>query len=421
MKKSFLLPFLALFFGALSAQTNFYIGQIAVVPAAPTTSDNVSIQLIGDLSDTGASIAMAEADVNGNAITITIVAVSTGGLAVLVPHTELIQVGMLPAGVYTIDFSSSTVGTWDMAPAEQHIFTVSGGEPCADLDLVSLQWQAFGDTALMVHVLNNSSSIFAYPNFILFDAQGDTLAKETVNLFGISNEGWHLMRIQSGIAMPDEAVNGRLELWTDFTEALACSWEQEFSLCPDEACSDLEIHLSNSLSNPVIGTYNWMLSDHLGGMYNGQFALSAEEQEVSTTLCVPPGEYYLNVYPNEPGSMDAPRFYASAGCDQRTNSGMATASLPVEVPFTFFGPCISGTQSVAELSASALLVRNTIGGLYVETGDGRPLGAVGLWDMQGRLHFSGQGADQLLVPLPSPGVYLLRAGDRQVKVLGGFE
>lgn len=421
MKKTLLLPFLALFAGALSAQTNFYIGQIAVVPAAPSTSDNVSIHLIGDLSDTGAFIAMAEADVSGNAITITIVSGSTGGLAVLVPHTEVILLGMLPAGVYTIDFSISSVGIWDMAPVEQHSFTVSGGEPCAELELVSVQWQAFGDTALMVHVMNNSSSIFAYPNFILFNAQGDTLAKETVNLFGIGNEGWHLMRIQSGVAIPDEAFNGRLELWTDFTEELACSWEQEFSLCPDEACSDLEIHLSNTLSSPVIGTYNWMLSDHLGGMYNGQFALSAQEQNVSATLCLPPGEYYLNVDPNDPSSMDAPRYYASAAGGQLTNSGMATASLPTELQVTFYGPCTSGTQSVVDLSAAALLVRNTSGGLYVETGDGRPLGAVGLWDMQGRLHFSGQGADQLFVALPAPGVYLLRAGEASVKVLGGFE
>ncbi len=421
MKKTFLLPFLALFFGVLSAQTNFYIGQIAVLPAAPTTSDNVSIQLIGDLSDTGASISTSEADVVGNTVMITLVAGSTGGLAVLVPHTEVIELGMLPAGVYTIDLSSSSVGTWDMAPVEQHSFTVSGGEPCADLELVSVQWQAFGDTALMVHVLNNSTSIFPYPNFILFDAQGDTLAKETVNLFGIGNEGWHLMRIKNGVTMPEDAFSGRLELWMDFTEELACSWTQEFSLCPIEQCSELEIHLSNTLSNPVIGTYNWMLFDHLGGMQNGQFALSAQEQNVSATLCLPPGEYYLNVYPNDPGSTAAPLYYASTAGGQLSDSRMATASLPVELPITFYGPCTSGTQSVNDVNAPSLLVRNTSEGLLVESRDGTPLGAVSVWDMQGRLLFSGQGSDHLCVPLPSPGVYLLRAGEWGAKVLGGIE
>lgn len=421
MKKTFLLPLLALFCGALSAQTHFYIGQIAVVPAAPTTSDNVSIHLIGDLSDTGAFIAMAEADVSGNTVTITIVAGSNGGLTVMVPHTEVIQLGMLPAGTYTIEFSNSTVSTWDMAPVGQHSFTVSNGDPCAVLDLVSVQWQAFGDTAVMVHVLNNSSSLFSYPNFILFNAQGDTLAKETVNLFGIANEGWHLMRIQSGIAIPEEAFNGRLELWTDFTQVLACSWEQEFSLCPDEACSELEIHLSNTLSTPVIGTYNWMLGDLFGGMHSGQFALSAQEQHVSTTLCVPPGAYILNVSPTDPGSLSAPRFYASASGGQLSNSGMATASLPLALEVNFYGPCTSGTQSVAELSAPALMVRYAQGGIYLETSDGKPLGAVTLWDMQGRLIFSEQGAVQLFVPLPVPGVYLIRAGEASVKVLGGLE
>lgn len=421
MKKTFLLLFLALFFGALSAQTHFYIGQIAVVPAAPTTSDNVSIHLIGDLGDTGAFIAIAEADVSGNTVTITVVAGSNGGLSVLVPHTEVIELGLLPAGTYTIEFNSGTVSTWDMAPVEQHNFTVSNGNPCAELDLVSVQWQAFGDTALMVHVLNSSSSIFPYPNFILFNAQGDTLAKETVNLFGIGNEGWHLMRIQSGIAMPEEDFNGRLELWTDFTQVLACSWEQEFSLCPDEACSELEIHLSETVSPPVIGTYNWMLGDLFGGLHSGQFTLSAQEQHVSTTLCVPPGAYFLDVSPTDPGSFSAPRFYASASGGQLSNSGFATASLPLALEVNFYGPCASGTQSVAELGVPALLVRYTPGGVHVETSDGKPLGVVALWDMQGRLIFSEQGAGHLFVPLPVPGVYLIRAGEASVKVLGGIE
>ncbi|MBK9758734.1 MAG: hypothetical protein IPO90_01875 [Flavobacteriales bacterium] len=37
-----------------SAQTYFYIDEIAVVPQQPTTFDNISINLIGGLSSTGA-------------------------------------------------------------------------------------------------------------------------------------------------------------------------------------------------------------------------------------------------------------------------------------------------------------------------------------------------------------------------------
>lgn len=68
-----------------SAQTHFYIDQISVSPAAPTTSDNVSISLIGNLSDGGAYVQTAVADVGGGMVNITLVALSNGGITVLVP------------------------------------------------------------------------------------------------------------------------------------------------------------------------------------------------------------------------------------------------------------------------------------------------------------------------------------------------
>jgi len=407
-----------------NGQTHFYIDQIAVVPENPTTSDNVSIQLIGNLSDGGAYIATALADVGGGQVNITLVALSNGGITVLIPHTEVIQLGQLPAGEYTIDFTDASVGYLDFTPPQQHIFTVSGGggSPCDDLDLVSVQWAAFSDTAVMVHVMNNSAELFDYPNFILFTAQGDTLAKETVNFFGIAGESWHVLRVMDGVTMPPAAFNGRLELWTGFTSSLACSWVQPFDLCPSQACAELSPTIQVVGSSIVVGLFNWMIFDDAGPIASGQFALSPSEQFADTTLCLPPGNYHINVSPVDPGQGGIVYYSVTAPGLQSTPSLIVSPSLPVLLPFTFYGPCISGTQGIAERDAPSLIITPTSGGLLVQHPEGSTLGALWLFDAQGRLLFSTTATtDRLFVPVPRAGVYVLRVSDRTVKLVAGLE
>ena len=91
------------------AQTYFYINEIAVNPQPATEADNISIDLIGGLSSTGASVLSASADVVGSIVTISITAIDVGGLAVIVPHTETLQLNQLPAGTYTIAINGVNV------------------------------------------------------------------------------------------------------------------------------------------------------------------------------------------------------------------------------------------------------------------------------------------------------------------------
>lgn len=422
MARTLLLSFFFFVAFGMHGQTHFYIDQIAVSPTNPTTSDNVSIALIGNLSDGGAYIATAVADVGGGQVNITLVALSNGGVTVLVPHTEVLQLGQLPAGDYTIDFTDASVGFLDFAPPPQHTFTVSGGaSPCDDLELVSVQWAAFSDTAVVVHVLNNSNELFDYPNFILFNADGDTLAKETVNFFGIGGESRHVLRVMDGVLMP-EPFDGRLELWTGFTDSLACAWEDTFDLCPPAPCAELSPTIQVVGSSIVTGLFNWVLFDEDGLVANGQFELTPQVQYADTTLCVPPGNYDVNISPTDPGQAGISHYSVSAPGGQSTISVIVTTSLPVLLPFTFYGPCISGTQSIGEVSEPTLLTAPALGGFNVWLPEGGPLGPVWLFDAQGRLLFNTTATtDRLFVPTHAPGVYILRVDDRTVKVLGGME
>ena len=202
MIRSILLPLVLLCHLLVSAQTYFYIDEIVVQPQPANTADNISIDLVGNLSSGGAYIVSASAQVSGSVVTVNIVAADPGGITVLVPHTETIAVGQLPAGTYTIVFNAVNVA--DFAPSPQHQFVVGAGGPtaCDSLQIASVRWQAFTDTVIVVHVFNNSSTLFDYPNFVLFDENGDTLAVETVNFFGIANESYHILQVHQVVPCP---------------------------------------------------------------------------------------------------------------------------------------------------------------------------------------------------------------------------
>lgn len=418
---TFLLTFLAA--KLITAQTYFYIDQITVLPDPATTSDNIQVQLIGNLSSSGSYIVSAQASVTGNLVSLTIIAASTGGLTVLVPHTETIDLGQLPAGDYTIAFTLNSFGILDSAPAQEHLFAVlGGGDPCDDVSIQSIRWHAFSDTAIVVHAVNNSADIFSYPSFILFDANDDTLAKETVNFFGIGGESWHLLRVMDGVTMPSMPFDGTLELWTLFTEELACAWSMTFDLCPPEPCYTFMPSMGNYGGALVLGTFNWEVWDEGGTIATGQFLMSETEQYVSETLCLPPGEYEMLVTPTGPPTGGAAMFFATDESGYGTELWPVAWSLPVSLPVHFYAPCIDGTNNVEEEPESSFSVRHDPNGLLLERRDGQAIGPAQLFDMQGRLlYMTSATTDRLAIPITSMGVHVLRLEDAVLKVMPGIE
>ncbi|MBK8226654.1 MAG: hypothetical protein IPK70_05710 [Flavobacteriales bacterium] len=383
----------------LKAQTYFYIDQISIVPPNPTTLDEVSIQLIGNLSSSGSYIVSADAQVNGSIVALTVTAASTGGLTVLVPHTETISVGQLPAGDYTIAFTLNSFGILDGAPVPQHAFTVTGGDPCSNLELVSVQWHAFTDTAIVVHVQNSNTvnELFDYPNFILFDASGDTLAKETVNFFGIGEDSWHAMRVMDGVEVPDSPFNGRLELWIGFTTDMACSWDLEFDLCPPPPCVTVYPSIGNLGGALITASYDWVIYNGPSVAAMGQFTLADAQQSDADTICLPPGDYVMEVSPLGPPAGGNPMYMVAADGWQSTEAWPVSWSLPIGLDFAVHEPCIDGTNGMAMLPVMNTSVVPVPDGILIRRSDGTPVGTVRLLDSQGRTLLSASGSGNELV------------------------
>jgi hypothetical protein len=369
----------------LSAQTYFYIDEVNVDPQPATTQDVVSIDLVGNFASTGSYIVSATANVTGFLVSFTVIAGDNGGLTVLVPHTETIVLGQLPAGTYDVAVSLGSQNV--LFPPNPVSFIVEGVDlPCDSLD-IDVQWHAFSDTAIVVHVLNASTQTFDYPGFILFDANGDTLAKETVNFFGIPSENWHLLVVHDDATIPSEPFEGTLELWTGFTTELACTWNGTWDLCPPEPCANLLVTVENLGGALAIGTYNWAIySEDFQEMGTGQMSMTGNVQSDSDPVCLPPGRYTLDVSPNDPPTGGNPVFSVNTSWNIVGPSQQVSWSLPVPMPFDFYLPCVDGTNAIAESDVTVgLVVSQGPNGITLRTSDGSSIGELRLLDVQGRI------------------------------------
>ncbi|MEO6166924.1 MAG: T9SS type A sorting domain-containing protein [Chitinophagales bacterium] len=93
---------------------------------------------------------------------------------------------------------------------------------CDSLVITCCAFDSLGLNTISIYVANPSSELFAYPGFVLLDNNLDTIAKETVNYFGIGT--WpqaHTMTIVAPLTLP---FTGYLELHTLFYQEFACSF-----------------------------------------------------------------------------------------------------------------------------------------------------------------------------------------------------
>ncbi|MBL7950419.1 MAG: hypothetical protein JNM62_01760 [Flavobacteriales bacterium] len=425
--RSVLLSLVAVTFSFLftqhtAAQTYYYIDAISVDPAEPTTADNITISLAGQLSSTGATIVSTNYMLMGNIVHISVNAADPGGLSVLVPHTEEVEIGTLPAGSYGILVDGDFI--LDSAPEFQHSFNVTeaGGPNCADLTIVSVQWATFNDTSIWVHVLNEEVG-FDYPAFVLLNAEGDTIARETPNFFAIAAESWHTLEIHPGAELPVGEFTGSLHLWTGFFSEFVCSWDMNIDLCPASECVTVHPYIGNFGGAVVDGSFAWSINDDVGSVANGTFALSGEQQSDEADVCLPPANYTLVVTPlQEPagGQLVIGMGGEAWGDAVQEPFPQVIPSQPLVfdvVPGCFDGMNGIDTQGMYE---DLLEVRWLTGTVELRSLDGKTLGVVDVRDVLGRLVFTTNATnDRIRIELSTFGPYVIQARDRAVKFLAG--
>lgn len=402
---------------AVHAQTYFYLDQIAVVPTAPNVLDYVQLQLSGNLSSTGSSITSASAEVSGYTINLALETQNTMGLDVLVPHMEPLYLGQLAAGTYTVNITG--FGVDDLAPSDQHEFTVSGSvSACDSLVLESLTWSPFNDTTLLVHILNPTATLFDYPSFVLLSDNGDTLAKETINTFGIGTDNYNTMDIPVGTIMPASPFNATLQLRSN--QQLACSWDLPVNLCPPGDCSPVVAELRNFGPGTSTGIFTYSIREGGNTVADGSFELTEAQQYAQDTICIPPGNYLMEIIPQQGPNGGHPEFGASLTPMISGPHAPVIWTTLSAVAFPFYEHCVDIGQGILETAPSGLKVARSATGMEVFTTDSRALGNIHVFDAQGRVvrtmnergsRYSFNTADW------APGLYVIRARNADGQVL----
>ena len=93
---------------------------------------------------------------------------------------------------------------------------------CDSLVINCCTYNMFGPNTVTLTVTNNSSVLFDYPVFVLFNSNMDTIAIETLTYFGIGTSPQpHTMNIVAPLNLP---FTGFLNLYTLLFDTLACSF-----------------------------------------------------------------------------------------------------------------------------------------------------------------------------------------------------
>lgn len=287
---------------------------------------------------------------------------------------------------------------------------------CDSLDIISVQYSPFTDSVIVVSVENhNANIIFDYPGFVLINTNGDTVAKETVNYFGIGQQSVHHLAVRPGVQNPLENFNGVMQLYTGFYSDFACEWTFNESLCTPNECDSIILAFENWGGALVLGDFSWSLLDSMEAVVDsGTFTMEAQEQHWEKRFCLPKGMYSYNLIALGDPTGGGPTMTATAGSwynsptIQQYFAWFDNDSSTLEIPF--YTNCI-GTQSPSGMEETTKetieIFRN---GNSLSVRSAKPMQQVELYAVDGKL-IGAFATKSNLVNLPSelpPGLYFVR-------------
>ncbi|MCG3166755.1 MAG: hypothetical protein POELPBGB_02537 [Bacteroidia bacterium] len=220
-------------------------------------------------------------------------------------------------------------------------------DACDSLEVVYFGFNPFHDYELVVYVHNtNTVDFFSYPGFKLLNANGDTVATETVNFFGIGEYSAHRLLTSLTDIQPGEVFNGTLLLYTGFYDSLVCTFPVSQVLIPSTGCTYFTVY-SSDFNGTVEQPVNWEVTDAQGNVvFSGIHDYAADTFYYNSPVCLENGCYQLTLTASSPleGMVQAGVNFLAFNIDTylHMDSGATSAS------FTFGVYECDSVNSVAE-------------------------------------------------------------------------
>jgi hypothetical protein len=288
-------------------------------------------------------------------------------------------------------------------------FVALSQTPCDSLD-IQVRYSAFADTLIEVSVVNHSQVFYSYPGFVIYDTNGDTVAKEDVNLFGLGPSSQHVLKVFLGM-LTTPNFSGTIELYSGFYSELECSYNMNFHLCPD-TCINAYPYLVNMGGAISFGTVNWTLQNQAAQtVATGSFTLGNGQQIDQDTLCLTSGSYTLTVSGLSGPMGGQPYFGISTHFQNAPEPQKQYTGAAAQLPFDFYNQCI--TTDIKDLAPNntSLNIFSSAGRIHMANRSGRAIGDVAVFSITGQLMWSGTvSSSHKVIDLDhlSPGIYAVR-------------
>ena len=167
---------------------------------------------------------------------------------------------------------------------------------CDNLEIIQVNVDTFNENRLNITVENNSSEIFSYPGFRVYDENNNLIGEEEVFFFGIPGESTHSVYFDNSefFFEAGQSYNLKLELWTGFYDILACEFESNFFLIPEDVeCLPVEIIFAEYSEDEVI--YTIELTDYWGNIIHEEDLLfQSGVSSISRNFCLNHSCFFLN-------------------------------------------------------------------------------------------------------------------------------
>lgn len=287
---------------------------------------------------------------------------------------------------------------------------------CDSIEIIDMKYAILSDSHITISVKNTSSNIISYPGFILYDQQGDTIAKETVNYFGIGTAPQsHFLRLKPNMPLTDSVV-GSLQLWSAFYSQLECTYPVSAYLCPADTCTMVYLSFGNFGGAMINDTFNWVLLKEGVQISNGAFELNALQQGEEDTVCLSPGDYALIVQSDFQGGGQPFFGVNDAGF------GIGSVSRPFHLPadtivFSVYKKCNGIAGGLHEIRPEFVIDLVYINGdWHLHHLKGSAIGEIRVFDLLGRLVLSKTETNSHFVlnkNLLNGGIYILTVDNIQ--------
>lgn len=204
--------------------------------------------------------------------------------------------------------------------------------------------------------------MYSYPNWLLLNQSGDTVANEQVNLFGIYGNYFHILDAFENLDYSTESFTMTAELWTGFSEVMACTYDLEvFPWMVDEVTDDpygcIPIQIQIHGNSPESGTAAVSIANTVTdeAVFNATFDFTADEwvYEVMGEACLDQNSCY-ELYVNHDVDMSSFNININSGVVGGTSINYTSFSVPYIDSLNsvlldpFGGDCITGIDEHAE-------------------------------------------------------------------------